>query len=902
MTGYREPPREVWAVLAFGLPLRDGLELVRARGRGGTFVVGWGDDCEARSVRGDEVDQELTAESVFRATEGDNATALDVSCRRIIRRHVMLIPQGRGGATGLGTRHHSAEMFAKETGRTVVVVSEERQTITLFSGEGRFELRRKAELQTEIDNLRSVLHLTIELLRRDIDVPPSRRSEAEAKLARLDGHLAELGPLGGDIRDECQMIATLLNSLPPARADGGGGTWNEVSGSATNVIQARSIQTVNVLPPAKDLPVPRQLPPHIALFADRVDEVAEVVRMLTAGDSPAKICLVTGGAGIGKSAFAVRCGHLLDDQFPDGILYADLRGFHPADPPADPAEVLSGFLRDLGLGASSIPADLDGMTRLYRSRLHGGHLLVVLDNARDSAQVRPLLAGAPTCATLVTSRTAMSDLVVLEGAARIRMPALPSEDARDLLALITQTTAGPPLTELAELCGRHPLALRIAGAQVAAGSLEAIQDLVCDFRRSGLDAFDLAEDDPASMRAVLSSSCQALPAEVKLAFGLLGSYPGATIAAGAAAALIGGSKSLRALADANLIEEIGRNRYRMHSLTRAYATEVARQTGERGDHRAAVQRAFDWSWQKAETYGRALDRWHPRSELADDAPEPIDKARANSWFDDELANIATVTQFARDEGADDAAWRLALAFSPYFFSRKPWSTWIVVQETGLAAARAAGDRDGEAWLCDSLAVAYREQQRHDEALRYLALASAGFSSTANVRGSAQTGIHLAQTYRELGNLHRAEQAAEASLRLFRQAGSRHGEARASNLLGGIELARGAVAEALAHTRLAKEVFEELNDEHAYSWALNNLGAVLAEAGDHAGAITAYYTAMVIREHVDQFGFAVTCQGLGDTHHAAGDPVAARRYWRKGWEVFDRLGDPRARVLRAKLDS
>ncbi|MET8849233.1 tetratricopeptide repeat protein [Amycolatopsis sp. NPDC004625] len=902
MTGYREPSREARAVLAFGLPLRDGLELVRERGRGGTFVFGWDEDCEARSVHGQDVDQDVTAESIFRATEGDNATVLDdAPCRRIIRRHVILVPQGTAGTAGLGTRHYSAELFAQETGRTVVVVSEERRTITLFSGDGRYELRRKTELQTEIDNLRSVLHLTLDLLKRGNVVAQSMRAEAKAKLARLDGHLVELGSLGRDIRDEYQMIATLLDSSLSGRTGAGGGTWNEMSGNASNVIQARSIQNVNMLPPAKDMPVPRQLPTHIAFFTDRVDEVSDVVRLLTTDEPSAKLCLVTGGAGIGKSAFAVRCGHLLDGRFPDGVLYADLRGFHPASPPADPAEVLSGFLRDLGLGANSIPSDLDGMMRLYRSRLHGNRLLVVLDNARDSAQVRPLLPGVTTCAALVTSRTTMSGLVALEGATRIRIPVLPPEDARELLARITQSAAEPELSDLAELCGRHPLAIRIVGAQVAGCSPEDIKDLVHDLEQAGLDAFDLPDDGPTSVRTVLSSSYEALSAEEQAAFRLLGSYPGMTVAAGAAAALVGGRMRLRALADANLIEEVGRNRYQMHSLTRTYAAEITRQAGQNDGRRAAVRQALDWSWREAEMCGRALDRWHPRSELVQEELEQTDKERATRWFNDELANIAAVTQFALDEGADREAWRLALAFSPYFFSRKPWSTWIVVQELGLAAARATGERDGESWLCDSLAVAHREQNRYDEALHYLSLASAGFTATANLRGSAQTSIHLAQTYRELGDLQRAGQAAEDALQLFRQVGSRHGEARASNLLGGIELARGAVTEALAHTRLAKEIFETLQDEHAYSWALNNLGAVLVEAGDHGEAITAYHTAMAIREHIDQYGFAVTCQGLGDAHRATGDVVAARRYWRKAWEVFDLLGDSRASVLRSRLD-
>ncbi|GAA3438284.1 tetratricopeptide repeat protein [Kutzneria kofuensis] len=916
-----EPPLELRAALAFGSPLRDGLELVRGRHRGATVVLGWGDDCEQVVRKGDTVNQPVTADAINRAAGGDLATILAPSLDRIIRKHTELAADPSIPTDQFGSRHSSAQRYAKQTGWPVATVSEERNVITLFVRDSVYELRSLPELRTAIEYIRNLLHSTYALMQSDIlvteEVRRSRLIEVEAKLAKLDGHLIEFGEHGEDIRDDCRNIARLLGieweptAAPPPPDQGlrgpaihdigqRTGTTNDFSGTAGTVVQAGSIETVNIFPATPALPTPRQLPPATTPFTDRVAVTEEIVDLLTAENASTSICVVVGGVGVGKSALLARCGHDLQDRFPDGVLHADLRGFHPSAPPVEPVDVLGGFLRDLGLAADAIPADLDGMVRLYRSRLHGRRVLVIFDNARDADQVRPLLPGTNTCPVLAASRNAMTNLVVREGAHRVRLPELAPDDAVQLLAELTAAPAGSQLAEMAELCAGNPLALRIAGSQAYGYSAEELKDFVDELRAERLEVLSLPDDDNASLRAAFSLSYKALPASTQRAFRLLGLYPGVTISTGAAEALFGDRWAIRALGDAHLIEQIGPRRYRLHSLGQAYATERALDSERPDDRRAALARVVDWFRRNAEAHGPTLDPWHPRTAVA--TGRSADRDQALKWFDDELVNFATVARVASDVGDHDAAWRFALACAPYFFSRKPWATWILVQEAGLAAARAASERDGEAWLCDSLAVAYREQRRHDDAVRHLVLALELFEEAGNPLGTAQSSLHLAQTYRELGDLPLAADAANAALAAFRTAGSAHGEARAENLLGGIASARGEHSSALAHTERAMKIFDEQADEHGYSWAVNNLGLVLAKLGRYEQAVDAFTAALRVRQRIDRYGLAFTYEGLGDVHRQLGSSAEARRNWQHALEIFDVVGDPRAERLRTRIEA
>lgn len=681
-----------------------------------------------------------------------------------------------------------------------------------------------------------------------------------------------------------------------------------LSGTAHAAVQANKIDTVYLGGAGPDKPpVPRELPPQTPHFVGRQRELAEVAELLSSDDATMKIGLIVGAAGIGKTSFAVRCGQVATPHYPDGVLWTDLRGFNPVAAPADPAEVVSGFLRDLGVPDTAIPKDLDGMARRYRSWLYGKRVLIILDNARDPDQVRPLLPGTPTCGVLVTSRNSMTSLITL-GARRWTLNVLSAENAINLLGRFTNgQSQRQRQVELARLCAYHPLALCIAGARSADGA-DAADEVLRELRVEPLTSLSDPDDAAASLRAVFSWSYQKLPSNTRETFRLLGLYPGPTISAEVARVLTHDGDGIRRLLDGHLLERAGSGRYRFHDLFRAYAMERATESEPLEARTAALRRVLEWFVRNAERYDRAIDPWRPRPPHDDvdnvdangDTAAPPDRAEAEKWFDAELPNIAAIVEAAAEKGEYVLAARLALAPSAYFYGRKPWGTWIAVQETGRSAARSTGDRVAEAWLCDGLGVAYREQGRRDDALRDFDIALRRFREHGDQVGEAESTLHLAQTHRELGRLDHARELSDRARSLFRAAGAEHGEAKASNMLGGIYLELGDPAAALSHTEHAAAIFEQLGDEFSHAWAVNNLAAVLAKLGRMDEAIAEYRTAMEVRQRIDRYGLAFTLQGLGDVLTETGEHDQAREQWRRALVIFDELGDPRAAGLRTRL--
>jgi len=343
--------------------------------------------------------------------------------------------------------------------------------------------------------------------------------------------------------------------------------------------------------------VPRELPAAIGQFTGRARELRALTGMLDGPAGTVVISAIAGAAGIGKTALAVQWAHQVADRFPDGQLYVNLRGFHPSGKPVPAAAAVRGFLEALGVQAERIPADLDAQARLYRSLLSGRRMFVLLDNARDEEQVRPLLPGGPGCLVLVTSRCQLSGLVAAEGAHALTLGLLSEAEARDLLTrrLGAARLGAEPraATELVGLCAGLPLALAIAAARAArpGARLDALSEELKDVQ-TRLDALDTG-DPSVSVRAVFSWSVDNLPARQTRMFRLLGLHPGPDIAIPAAASLAGTPPAqargdLRELARAHLISEHVPGRYAMHDLLRAYAAEQGRQFGEAD----VVQKSF----------------------------------------------------------------------------------------------------------------------------------------------------------------------------------------------------------------------------------------------------------------------------------------------------------------------
>jgi hypothetical protein len=344
--------------------------------------------------------------------------------------------------------------------------------------------------------------------------------------------------------------------------------------------------------------VPAQLPADVAAFTGRQDELAGLDQLLATvnratgsatGLTTVTTAAVSGTAGVGKTALAIRWAHRVRGQFPDGQLYVDLRGYDP-EQPVLPAEALHGFLAGLGVPGPEIPSALDDRAARFRTETAGRRMLVVLDNAATVDQVRPLLPGSPTCFVLVTSRNSLPGLVARHGAVRLDLDLLPLEDAAALLSALlgSRVTAEPAAaTTIALQCARLPLALRVA-AEFAiahpATPLGRIVEELADERRR-LDLLDAGGDRYTAVRAVFSWSYRNLPAKTARAFRLLGRHPAPDLDPPAAAdvmqtSLDGARQLLDQLASAHLIQHTGRNptetgRYGMHDLLRAYATQLA---------------------------------------------------------------------------------------------------------------------------------------------------------------------------------------------------------------------------------------------------------------------------------------------------------------------------------------
>jgi len=429
--------------------------------------------------------------------------------------------------------------------------------------------------------------------------------------------------------------------------------------------------------------LPRQLPGVAAHFTGRAAELAALTGLLDgppgAPTRAVVISAIGGTAGVGKTALAVQWAHLIAGRFPDGQLYVNLRGYDTGEPVAT-ADALAGFLRALGVPGTDIPGEIEERARLYRSRLAGRRVLVLLDNAHDAGQVRPLLPGDPGCVAVVTSRDTLAGLVAADGARRLDLDVLPLGDAIALLrSLIGPRADDDPgaTAELAGLCARLPLALRIAAELAATRRITPLRQLVAELESDRLGCLDAGEDR-ADVRAVFSWSYRQLPGDLADAFVLTGLHPGADLDVHAAAALTGTSISqarrvLSRLHRASLLQECGPGRYGMHDLLRAYAREqaVARDTSEQS--RQALTRLFDYYRSAA---AAAMDLLYPAeghrrprmSPTAAVVPAMQDEAAARAWLDRERANLVVMVVHCAGHGWPAHAASLARTLFGYLMN------------------------------------------------------------------------------------------------------------------------------------------------------------------------------------------------------------------------------------------
>jgi DNA-binding SARP family transcriptional activator/tetratricopeptide (TPR) repeat protein len=661
-------------------------------------------------------------------------------------------------------------------------------------------------------------------------------------------------------------------------------------------------------------PVPAQLPPDIAEFTGRGWELAELrVRISAAvsGEAGAAVvvCAIDGKPGIGKSALAVHLAHELAELFPDGVLYVNLRGAEGARQP--PLEVLVQFLHALGVASEQIPSDLDTAVAWYRSVLAARRTLVVLDNAADSAQVRPLLPAGGGCAALVTSRAQLADL---DGAEPLSLEVLPREEAVSLLARYVgeqRLSAEPAAAErIVGACGRLPLALRIIGARLRARPAWRLADMAARLadERGRLDELSVGELD---VRSSLQLSYHSLDPVERRTFRLLGLLEGPDITAAAAAALTRRplretAASLERLAYAQLLESPASGRYQFHDLLRLFAREQAETDEDEAGRRAALAGVLGWYAASAEHAGALLQPAALREGAveADGGLRFADRRAALDWLEAERANlVAAAAQAAAHplEPLAAIAWRISSALRGFFDLRKHWADWQAVCEAAVQAARRTGNLAAMAPTLNDLGVIHGQQHRHREAVACLRRSLRICRKVRDRRTEGRVLSNLGIVCRKQGRLRDALDYLGQSLVIRREVGDRRGQATTLNNLGEVYRSRGFDQAAVACYEQSLAICRELGDPRGESITLDGLGSLHRERGRDQEAMACFERALAICQHVgDHYHEARALRGLGLTVAAVHGADAAHPYWKAALDILERLGAPEARNLELLL--
>ncbi|MFF9810693.1 BTAD domain-containing putative transcriptional regulator [Streptomyces coeruleorubidus] len=715
---------------------------------------------------------------------------------------------------------------------------------------------------------------------------------------------------------------------------------------ATTKPAGKSGTVANVGSPTARQLAPRLLPADLSLFVGREDEVDEVRRLLGEERPGPVTLLVTGPAGVGKTAFAIRTGHLLAARFPDGQLHADLQGF--GDEPTEPFTVLGAFLRALGIPGGTVPAELTGRVHLYRTLLAGRQMLVVLDNAASAEQVSDLLPSGVRCATIITSRTTMAELCGRRLSLGVLDPATGLDLLREMLGRDRTDADSGSARSIVETCGGLPLAVWVAGARLAARPhwpLAKVAHALADEQRK-LDELAVGH---IAVRASLELTYQQMSAATQHALGMITLLPGPSFAAWALAALldVGLSEAeavLDDLVEVHLVETGSANatgiRYQLHDLVRLFAKERAEQDVPERDRRAALTRLLGASLHLADLAADTLSvdfqgisqldlvSWRLAATEADQLlTDPL------AWFNDERQFLIDVAEQALEgTGGVAPAAGLATALTTLFQVGSHFDDWERLQNRALKAALSSGDRHSAAKVHRCLGELTTILDRYPEALdhfeqalllaegegpTYRASATAGlayvyrlvgqypsavlhFEEAAELAESAGNVNCLVYATNGLGVIDLEQGRVEAAiarftkcLRVSRVAGYRPGEAQALRCLGQSHRALGAYPAAADAYRRAVAISEDLGDRLSATHATCWLGDVLIRQGEHRkGRRMLAQSLWTYREFGNLWGEAATLYALAEAQLEVGRSTPARRRAEAAVRLWRQIGSSR----------
>jgi len=701
--------------------------------------------------------------------------------------------------------------------------------------------------------------------------------------------------------------------------------------------------------------VPRELPPDIASFTGRRPELAQLGRILATAGQPGAVAItvIQGVGGIGKSALAIHAAHLGAERFPDGQLYVNLQGATPGLAPLEPLDALGRMLRSLGLDPAQIPADPDEAAARFRSLTARSRLLVLLDDARDAQQVRSLLPASPGCGVLLTSREV---LATLEGARVLQLEALPSEQALELLTRIAgaERVSAEPLAaaEVVRCCGRLPLAIRIAGARLAARPGWPVAELAGRLAEAAgrLDELELADvgvraSFDVSVHALQGSSSR-LDQRAVAAFGLLSLPDGPDVGVAAAARLLDQPERttralLERLVDAQLVQTPTPGRYQFHDLVRLSAREHAARQHPEVERLAAMLRLLGFYTATA---------WHALALLRPDDPRLTradqrwtsgglrfsGAAEALAWLRADEANLlAAIAQATATPGVPATlAPRLAHALFGFFLTLGDRGDGVEADQTDQTALEVAGRASDRAVLAQAetdLGVAFELQagydqalaslqeslamQRelgnlgvagdrlgwHDEALARLQESLAIHRRLGNRRGQAIDLCNSGLAYERLGRDEEALACHQESLPMFLELGDRRGRAIGLRGLGIVHARSGRDEEAQACLAESVSILRELGDHDGRARSLFQLGLASERRGWHEQALTCLQGSLAIfRDLDDRRRQAGSLRELGGVLRTVGRHRQARAAWREALTIYEALPIPGADEVRARL--
>jgi tetratricopeptide (TPR) repeat protein len=637
---------------------------------------------------------------------------------------------------------------------------------------------------------------------------------------------------------------------------------NEIEGNITgDVVQARDVSGGIYFhsnqndPPSLGI-VPRQLPGDVSAFVNRRPELVELNRLVAprlqssgspVASSPTTVVVITGSAGVGKTALALHWAHRIRSQFPDGEIYSNLRGYDEGTP-LSASVVLDRVLRDLGLPVHLIPVGLDNRAGLFRSLVANRQVLIVLDNAATVSQVRPLIPGAPGPLVVITSRNRLPGLAIRDGAQRVQLDILQESDAVALLREVTSTGSRvddpADLIELARLCARLPLALRIAAERAASRPMMQLAELIADLRddSSLWDALSIGDEfEGEAVRTVFAWSYRGLSDEAARMFRVLGLHPGGDLSLATAAAIAGmqvraARRALDILLGAFLIETVRPGRYQLHDLLKAYALDQARTFDSEPDRREVLDRLLRWYIQAASNASLLLspgDRFAVEVDPIEEI-DPLsfrDPMGALEWFESERQNLISATRSAMTHGLYRRAWELAMTLSPIHMQHFTFDDWSAMSAIAVAAAEEIADPSLTAAALDNRGKFLFRRRFLDEARV----------------------IH------------------SRALSIREAIGDRRGACESLNALGLIGLRTRDLARAAAYFEAAAEGFGGLGDSRWESLARCNLAEAHLEAGDASMALEILVP-------------------LPELFKRLGDPASeGNAFWLQSW-AFRVLGD------------